>query len=690
MFAMKSDRQSKGAMEEQILHRMLWATVMFSAFVLAGIFALRSSWPRIIFVSHGVLLSGVAGSMLALRRGRLKLAGALFLGVLGALLGVYVALSRGIFSPALVGLALIPSIAYWLLGRRTALWASGCITLSALLLAVLAEMGVRLPQRYPMIPINIWAFFALVVVINIGTIELTLAERKRAEEALRASEAKFRAIVEYSHEAILFLDLKGVTLYRSPATERLTGIGNEGRIGYVAFDWIHPDDLPAVRLAWTEVLQQAGIIRRVAYRARHKDGSWMWFDGLLQNYLDNPSIHAIVLTVRDITAQKGLEEQLRQSQKMEAIGQLAGGVAHDFNNLLTVINGYSILALNSLKADDPLRNKLQEIHKAGERAAGLTSQLLAFSRKQVMQPQTLDLNKALRNMESMLSRLMGEDVELRLELGPEAPAIYADPHQLEQVVMNLAVNARAAMPNGGTLLLETSTLELDRDDLAFHPEVHAGRRAMLAVSDTGVGMDETTRQRIFEPFFTTKEVGQGTGLGLSTVQGVVAQSGGHIDVYSEPGHGSTFKIYLPLSSEAGVVPPAKTAPPVPAGNGETILVVEDQPDLRLLTASVLREHGYRVMEASNGTEALAISKRPGQVLHLVLTDVVMPHCNGRELVTRMQKAFPQVKALYMSGYTDDVIVHHGVLVGDTPFIAKPFAPEELVAKIAEVLSQSRE
>jgi signal transduction histidine kinase len=394
-------------------------------------------------------------------------------------------------------------------------------------------------------------------------------------------------------------------------------------------------------------------------------------------------------TLQDVTEQKRAEEesaklqaQFHQAQKMESIGRLAGGVAHDFNNLLTVINGYSQMLLAKSRAGDPLRDSLEEIHTAGERAAELTGQLLAFSRKQVLEPRPLDINRVVEDMRPMLERLVGEDVEVRVALHAEAGTTYADPHQLGQVVMNLAVNSRDAMPHGGKLLIETACVERDESYARSHLEALPGRFVTLAVSDTGVGIDEETKNRIFEPFFTTKEVGKGTGLGLSTVQGIVAQSGGHVEVYSEKGVGTTFKIYLPALAEAAADTGGPAAVP-PLGGKETILVVEDQAKVRKYAVAVLKEYGYRVIPAENAGEALLICER--EHIDLLLTDVIMPNLSGPELAERLDKLQPGVTVLFMSGYTDDAIVQHGVLKEGATFIQKPFSPEELAGKVRAVL-----
>jgi CheY-like chemotaxis protein len=375
---------------------------------------------------------------------------------------------------------------------------------------------------------------------------------------------------------------------------------------------------------------------------------------------------------------------LRQAQKLESVGRLAAGVAHDFNNLLTVINGYSRLLLGSLKADDPLRGGLEEIHKAGERAAALIQQLLAFSRKQILQPRVLDLNRVVDKMRPMLERLMGEDVEVCVQSQAEAATICADPNQLEQVLMNLAVNSRDAMPDGGKFSIGTGFVEWDESQARLHPGAHAGPYVMLAVSDTGEGMSEETRGHIFEPFFTTKEVGKGTGLGLSTIHGIVEQSGGCVEVASEPGRGATFKIYMPRVVDA----PAESGSPeaVPEmGGQETVLVVEDQAEVREYAAAALRAYGYQVMEAANAEEALLVCEREGERIRLILTDVVMPGLSGRELADRLKTLRPGIKVLFMSGHTDDSMVHHGVLQKEAGFIQKPFGPGQLAMKVREML-----
>ncbi len=398
----------------------------------------------------------------------------------------------------------------------------------------------------------------------------------------------------------------------------------------------------------------------------------------------------IIDRVRAEEALRESEEQLRQSQKMEAVGRLAGGIAHDFNNLLTAIIGYSQLTLRQLRQSDPLRPKIEEIKKSGERAASLTRQLLAFSRKQVLQPKVLNLNEVVADMDNMLRRLISEDVDLLTTLFPALSHVKADPGQIEQVLLNLVVNARDAMPQGGKVTVETKNVVLDETYTARHAAVEPGRYVMLAVSDTGTGMDAATQKRIFEPFFTTKEQGKGTGLGLSTVYGIVKQSGGNICVYSELGQGTTFKVYLPqFAKDATEFEPREIIVETPQGT-ETILLVEDDEVVRKLTRETLEMSGYVVLEATNGNHALSVCETHQSQIHLILTDVVMPQMSGREMVQRLSARLSQVPVLYMSGYTDDAIVHHGVLEEGMAFLEKPFTPDALAHKVREVLDRHQD
>jgi PAS domain S-box-containing protein len=401
-----------------------------------------------------------------------------------------------------------------------------------------------------------------------------------------------------------------------------------------------------------------------------------------------PRSDGISIYFRDVTERRELEEQLRQAQKMEAIGSLAGGVAHDFNNMMSAVVGFSELVLARLEDDHPVRRQVEEIHRAGERASEMTGQLLAFSRKQILQPRVLDVNAALAQAEKLLRRLIGEDIDLVSVLDPELEAVEADPGQLEQVLLNLAVNARDAMPAGGKLTIETANVELSEGYAASHVEVAPGSYVLVAVSDTGIGMDAKTQARIFEPFFTTKEHGKGTGLGLATVFGIVKQSGGHLSVYSEPGRGTTFKIYLPRAqAPASASQPSVGEEAAPRGQ-ETVLLVEDEELVRNLEREALEGQGYTVLEARDGSHALELAGNHDGPIDLLLTDVVMPGLSGRELAERLAPLRPRMKVLYASGYTDEAIVRHGVLVPGIAFLPKPVTPSSLACKVREVLDDT--
>jgi hypothetical protein len=393
---------------------------------------------------------------------------------------------------------------------------------------------------------------------------------------------------------------------------------------------------------------------------------------------------AELVVLMDVTGRRQLEDQLRQAQKMEAVGMLAGGVAHDFNNLLTIISGYSQLILNTLQPDDPNHYSAEQILKAGERAAALTRQLLAFSRPQMLQPKVLDLNKVVTGLGTMLRRLIGEDVDLQLVLRPDLGMVSADPGQIEQVLMNLAVNARDAMPKGGTLTIETGNVDLDETYHGRHLAVKPGPYVQIAVSDNGGGMDEVTQSRLFEPFFTTKASGRGTGLGLSTVFGIVKQNGGNLDVYSVPDRGTSVKVYLPRIDRAAAVE-AETSRRQVVGGSETVLLVEDEDLVRRLVRETLVRAGYKVLDTSDPLEAQRLSDGYRGKIHLLITDVVMPKLSGRELAEELRGRRAGMKVLYMSGYADNAIVNTGILHKEVAFLQKPFTPAALTEKVREVL-----
>jgi len=508
-------------------------------------------------------------------------------------------------------------------------------------------------------------------------------EKKRAVESLRDSEEKYRLLIENANEAIFVLQDDFIK-YHNKKTEVLIGY-TEDEFKKMPFpNFIHPEDKDMVMEKHHRRLRGEIIESTYAYRLIHKAGEEIWGEtnAVLITWDDRP---AVLCFIRDITHERKLEAQLFQSQKMEAVGRLAGGVAHDFNNLMTTVIGNAYLMLQGLKQDDPLREDVEEIKKAGERATALTRQLLAFSRKQMLQMQVVDLNEVLGDMDKMLRRLLGEDVALQTISAPALGSVKVDPGQMEQVIMNLAINARDAMPVGGKLTIETANVALDKDYANKHCAIEPGQYVMVAVSDAGFGMDEKVQSQIFEPFFTTKEKGKGTGLGLATVYGIVKQSGGYIWVYSEPGRGTSFKIYFPMVAEEAESLEKSVVARDNLKGSETILVVEDNEMVRKLVSRALRESGRHVLEARNGKEALHIHGQHKSPIHLLLTDVVMPEMGGRVLAERLAVDHPSLKVLFMSGYTENAIVHHGELDRDIAFIQKPFTPEALTRKVREVL-----
>jgi PAS domain S-box-containing protein len=517
-----------------------------------------------------------------------------------------------------------------------------------------------------------------------------LTQREESERARAQAEAKYRTFVEQVN-AISYIAEIGITgqwHYVSPQIESILGYKPEEWL-VIAHNWaelIHPDDLSVVQAA--EAGSAKGEPFQAEFRMKRKDGREVWLNDtgvVVQSGNSHPLMEGIIL---DITERKILETQLQQSRKMEAVGRLAGGIAHDFNNLLTIITGYTDLALSRPSVPLDLRNDIERIENASARAAALVRQLLAFSRKQVLQPKTLELNAIVANMEKLLRRLIDDHIEMVTCVQDNVGKVKADPAQVEQVIMNLVVNARDAMPQGGQLLIETSNVELDAGYAADHHPFKAGLYVMLAVSDTGIGMDAGTVAHIFEPFYTTKESGRGTGLGLSTVYGIVKQSGGYIWVYSEPGKGSTFKVYLPRVEEAVEPEAAKQVPLVEQRGTEVVLLVEDEEAVRDLVRTILAGQGYEVIIATDPQHAEDIaSKFPGEI-HLLLTDMVMPGISGRELASRIMISRPGIRVLYMSGYTENVMTSGGMLEQGLAFLQKPFSPAVLIRKIHEILTQT--
>jgi PAS domain S-box-containing protein len=509
---------------------------------------------------------------------------------------------------------------------------------------------------------------------------LDISDRKSAEESLMQSESQFRALFENALDAVLIANDLGVYVNANPAACDLLGVSYNEVIGRTINSFTEHDDPVEAERMLKQFLKD-GILRG-ELSLRRPDGSIVEVDySATANFI--PGRHLALL--HDVTEHRKLEDQLRQSQKLESVGMLAGGIAHDFNNLLTVITGYSDLTLNRLDKTDPLARNIEEVKKAADRASSLTRQLLAFSRKQVLQPKVLDLNSVILNIEKMLGRLVGEDMELHTSLGLGLGQVKADPGQIEQVLLNLVVNSRDAMPTGGKITIETANVYLDEAYARQHIAVQIGWYAMLAITDTGLGIDPETQKHIFEPFFTTKEQGKGTGLGLSTVYGIVKQSGGNIWVYSEVGVGTSFKIYLPLVDEDVTKPDVEHKCPEGIAGTETILLAEDEEMVRKLARDSLTMHGYTVLEAANAGEALLICQQHEGPIHLLLTDAVMPRMSGKDLADQFRGLRPDARVLYMSGYTDRAIVHHGILDEAIAFIGKPFTPDALVLKVVEVL-----
>jgi PAS domain S-box-containing protein len=522
--------------------------------------------------------------------------------------------------------------------------------------------------------------------------QLARGTAERLVRALRESQERFQFVTRATNDAVWDWDLVSDALWWNEGIQTLFGYREE-QVGPDITWWqelIHPEERERVVTDIRGAVESGAASWSAEYRSRRADGSYaqVYDRGYVLRDADGRGTRMIG-AMMDITQRKQLEDELRQAQKMEAVGRLAGGVAHDFNNLLTVITGRSAMLLGRLRPDDPLRRSVEQIQKTADRAAGLTRQLLAFSRKQVLQRKVLDLNTMVDEVSAMLRRLIGEDVQLLLTLGPRAGHVNADSGQLEQVLMNLAVNARDAMPRGGNLGVETDCVQVEAAPPDRPDALPPGPYAVLRVMDTGVGMDAATQARIFEPFFTTKEPGKGTGLGLSMVHGVVRQHGGAIQVQSVLGGGTTFEIYLPQVEAAVEGARVDETAGRETGGRETILLVEDEDDVRALAREVLERQGYTVLEASDGLQALHRCETAGDHIDLVLTDVVMPRMSGRELVDQVRVLRPAMRTLYMSGYTEDAIVRHGVRDASTALLGKPFAPADLLGKVREVLDRPR-
>jgi PAS domain S-box-containing protein len=510
------------------------------------------------------------------------------------------------------------------------------------------------------------------------------------KKKLERSEAYFRNLTENALDLITLLDPAGTVRYQSSSIHPVLGYRPEELSGKPILDFVHADDAAAFGQALANAREKRGNNTSVfAFRMRHRDGSWRELEARANDLFAEPAVCGMVLNSRDVTERKQLEQQFLQSQKVQAVGQLAGGIAHDFNNILTAILGFTDLLLKQLPSGEGLRSNAEEIKKAATRAASLTKQLLAFSRKQALRPRVLDLNGVVSEMNSMLRRLLGERISLVTLLHGDLGRVKADPGQIEQVIMNIAVNARDAMSGQGKLIIETGNVRLDAQYCHGRPEVNPGEYVMLALSDNGAGMTAEVRTRLFEPFFTTKELGKGTGLGLATCHGIIKQSGGHINVHSEVNQGTTFKIYLPRIGEALDANPEREQPTHLHSGHETVLFVEDEPMLRELGVVVLSGLGYRVIPADNGVQALRVfHQHPGPEIHLLVTDVIMPEMGGKELAERLRLVSPRTKVLFCSGYTEAATMDEGRLDPKSCFLQKPYDIVALAGKVREVLESA--
>jgi PAS domain S-box-containing protein len=511
--------------------------------------------------------------------------------------------------------------------------------------------------------------------------------RQRAQDAHARAEAHYRRLADTAPYAIYALDAAGHFVEVNPAARRLLGLPDATALGRHFLEVLHPDDHARASAAFGALLSREAQDLEIELRAQRPDGTVRDLSVTCTAILEGGQVAGVHGIARDVTDQLRLAEELRQAQKMEAVGRLAGGIAHDFNNLLTALKGHAGLVLDELPPNHPVRPDVEEMDRAADRAAGLTRQLLAFSRRQVLSPRLFDVRDTLSGVERMLRRLIGEDVELSVRLAEGPLVVRADPGQLEQVLLNLVVNARDAMPRGGRLEVEAGRHRAEAPEPRAGFRLPAGDYVALRVRDTGVGMDAATRARIFEPFFTTKGVGEGTGLGLSTAYGIVKQSGGFIDVASEPGRGAAFTVYLPRLAQEAEAARARApgAPALPRGKGGTVLLVEDDAAVRAMTTRALESAGYRVLVARHGVEALRLAgEHPGRV-DLLLTDVVMPGMSGREVASRLREARADLAVLFMSGYTGDAVERHGVPGLGSHFLAKPFTPRELVARTSRLL-----
>jgi two-component system, cell cycle sensor histidine kinase and response regulator CckA len=647
-----------------------------------------------IWVASGALVI-LAGGIAAVELGLLRAASMAYILVTAVIAWWAPFLSNPDSEFGLLAAAAIPVLlASLLLSHRQAAALVALLALSSALQLLLLPDPARRPGLSVALPAVVAALSALAIASRYVAQRLERARRsgrKAWEVALSESEERLRLLIHNSLDVAMVLDCSGLCRFVSESYERVTGFSAREALHQPGFA-PHPDDEQRVWARFAELVLCPRPAMREEFRQQHREGHYVWVEVIGSNRLNTPGIEGIVVNLRDISERKQAEEQrnrleaeLRQAQKMEAVGRLAGGIAHDLNNILTPILGYTQLAIDLLPGDAPASGRLQNVLDATERAVALTRQILAFSRKQVLEMTVLDLGEVITNIARLLERLLGEGIVLNTTAQPGEHYVRADRSQIEQVLMNLAINARDAMPQGGTLSVGVANVELD----GVAPAVPPGAYVLLMVSDTGEGMDKDLQQRIFEPFFTTKA--QGTGLGLATVQGIVKQHGGEITVYSHVGIGTTFRIYLPAANEPVSAPEsaagaAGAAPSETVLRGGTVLVVEDEELVRRTVCQTLETYGYSVLSAGDATECMEVLASYTGDIHLLLADLILPQTNGCELYERVARLRPGIRVLYMSGYAEDVISYHGMLQSSAVVLAKPFTVAELLRKVRSVLN----
>lgn len=705
------DANPMEVLRERVLKRVLegmFACALLELLVVVPWFAHRKIAGIVICA---IAMPAIVISLLFLKRGRVKPASWITMSILGLVCLILVVFEGGIISPALPGMLLFCVTAAWLFGQRFAHASAIAVSGLAFILTILAQSGILLPQYFPLTPIPSLFLIVMLVLLGflpvnlvLGTLNDTLQhtreqveELREAESALRASEARYRALVETLPDGVMLTDTGGRVTFCNRRAAEMHGYTQPSElIGMPSVALVAARDRDRARRE-TALTLACGFLKNVEYSMVRKDGSE--FPGELTATVirhDDDKIRGVMVVTREVTERKQaemnrlrLEERLRQAQKLESVGRLAGGIAHDFNNHLTVINGYCDLILAEMGPDDRRREELEAVLRAGEKAASLATQLLAFSRKQSPNPRPILLNEVVHTVEGLLRRLVRSEVEIVKELAREPGTVVADPGQIEQVLMNLAVNATDAISGRGRITVRTANRKVEQEIISGQGTIPPGSYAVLSVEDNGTGMDEKTLKFIFEPFFTTKEVGKGTGLGLAMVYGIVKQSGGYITVNTEVGRGSEFAIYLPrVRQQAVTLSGPRTDEPAGTMGEGTVLLVEDQEAVRRLASQILRTQGYEVLEAASGPEALSIPAAELKNVRLLVTDLMMPNMTGQELAKRLTALLPKMRILYMSGYAPELIDREGWLDPKAPWLLKPFTAAQFAARVRDVLAES--